>query len=291
MVIELVNGTKVTLGANDVESLTFTSDALSISGNTINDILDRISKLEEKVFPPVEVITINNVSFKMVKVVGGTFQMGKSADGYDETPVHSVTLSDYYIGETEVTQALWYTVMGQKPTPDGPQWEEAYCIGDDYPAYRVSWYDCQEFITKLNELTGKTFRMPTEAEWEYAAKGGNKSQSYIYSGSNIVGDVAWYSPNSSNKTHPVATKTPNELNLYDMSGNVYEWCSDWYDSYINDAQTNPTGATSGVSRVLRGGGSNDFAPSCRVVERHFNTPEYRTYRYGLRLVLDYKIIH
>ena len=193
--------------------------------------------------------TVNGVSFKMVKVDGGTFTMGGTSeqgkDSYaDEKPTHSVTLSSYYIGQMEVTQALWRAVMGKNPS---------YNVGDNLPVTNVSWNDCQEFIKKLNSLTGAKFRLPTEAEWEYAARGGKKSKKYKYSGSNNIDDVAWYTYNSGGKTHAVGTKRPNELGIYDMSGNVYEWCSDWYDSYSSMSQTNPKGANSGSYRVLRGG--------------------------------------
>lgn len=189
---------------------------------------------------------VNNVSFEMVAVEGGTFQMGDTyGRGWiDEKPVHSVTLSDYYIGKTVVTQALWEAVMGSNLS---------YYEITNFPADSLSWYDCQEFIKKLNAATGKTFRLPTEAEWEYAAKGGNKSKGYKYSGSNDINSVAWNTSNSGEELHLVATKLPNELGIYDMSGNVYEWCDDWYGTYNSYAETNPTGAANGAYRVLRGG--------------------------------------
>jgi formylglycine-generating enzyme required for sulfatase activity len=230
--------------------------------------------------------TVNGVSFKMVKVEGGTFQMG-SNDFDLAKPVHSVMLSSFSIGETEVTQALWYAVLGQRPTSDGDQWSSSYGLGDQYPAYFISWDDCQEFITKLNQLTGQTFRLPTEAEWEFAARGGNSSQGYTYSGSNTIGDVAWYTSNSSSKTHPVATKQANELGLYDMSGNVWEWCQDWYSSsyYSSSPSNNPTGPSSGSSRVLRGGCTDSSARSCRVSYRGYGNPDFRSTDRGLRLAL------
>ena len=162
--------------------------------------------------------TVNGVSFEMVRVEGGTFRMGatseQEADDWDrEKPVHSVTLSSYYIGKTEVTQALWKAVMGSNPS---------YFKSDNQPVENVSWNDCHEFIRKLNALTGQNFRLPTEAEWEFACRGGNNSRGYKYSGSNNLGSVAWYDGNSGNKTHPVGTKAPNELGIYDMSGNVWE---------------------------------------------------------------------
>ena len=228
-----------------------------------------------------ETITVNGVSFKMVAVEGGTFTMGatseQGSDAYsDESPTHSVTLSDFAIGETEVTQELWKAVMGSNPSSFS---------GTNLPVETVSWYDCQTFISKLNNLTGKNFRLPTEAEWEYAARGGNKSKGYKYAGSNTLGDVAWYYGNSSSKTHSVKQKQANELGLYDMSGNVWEWCQDWYGSYSSSAQTNPTGSTSGSYRVLRGGSWISDARDCRVSSRGNTTPT-NTYNFlGLRLAL------
>lgn len=237
---------------------------------------------------PSEIITVNGVSFKMIRVEGGTFKMGstsllnwltKKAEE-DERPAHQVTLSTYYIGETEVTQELWKAVMGSNPSN---------FKGANLPVEQVNWDDCQTFIRKLNSLTGKTFRLPTEAEWEFAARGGNKSQGYKYSGSNTLVNVAWYIDNSGNKTHPVKTKSPNELGIYDMSGNVWEWCQDWYGSYSSASQTNPTGPSSGSLRVCRGGSWNNrsSARSCRVSYRGYDAPDDlgRSYYLGLRLAL------
>lgn len=230
---------------------------------------------------------VNGVSFKMMPVEAGTFQMGKSADGNDVTPVHSVTITkDYYIGETEVTQALWKAVMGQSPTTDGSQWSSSYGIGDNYPAYYISYNDVQEFITKLNDLTDMEFRMPTEAEWEFAAKGGKKSEGFTYAGSNALEEVAWYYSNSGSKTHPVAQKKSNELGLYDMSGNVWEWCSDWYGSYSSSSVSDPIGATSGSNRVRRGGSWYYDASYCRVVYRFNYSPSFRNPDIGFRLALS-----
>ena len=225
-------------------------------------------------------ISVNGVSFKMIYVAGGTFTMGATAeqDGYDsdETPTHQVTLSDYFIGETEVTQELWYAVMGNNPSK--------FTRSSRNPVENVSWHDCQAFIQKLNQLTGLRFRLPTEAEWEYAARGGNSSKGYKYSGSNRIDDVAWYDGNSGEVTHEVATCYPNELGLYDMSGNVSEWCSDWYGSYSSMAQTDPSGAGSGSFRVHRGGGWDYSAQICRVAFRSDCTPDIRDSNLGFRLV-------
>ncbi len=222
-----------------------------------------------------QTITVNGVSFEMVYVEGGSFDMGSDADSY-EKPVHSVTLSDYYIGRCEVTQELWEAVMGSNPS---------YFKGAQNPVECVSWNDCQEFVSRLSSLTGRTFRLPTEAEWEYAARGGKKSSHYKYSGSDNIDDVAWYDDNSGDKTRPVGTKSPNELGIYDMSGNVYEWCSDWYGSYSAGAQTNPQGPSSGSCRVLRGGPWDGYAGICRVLSRYADFPSYSYSSRGLRLVL------
>lgn len=228
-----------------------------------------------------QTFTVNGVSFRMIRVEGGTFQMGATSeqDSYadDEKPVHSVTLSSYYIGQTEVTQALWQAVMGSNPSRFS---------GSNLPVEKVSWEDCQTFITRLNQLTGQKFRLPTEAEWEYAARGGKNSKGYKYSGSNTLGDVAWYTDNSGSKTHPVATKQANELGLYDMSGNIWEWCQDWKGSYSSSSQTNPTGPSSGFDRVNRGGGWNDGARYCRASYRSNNAPSFRFFSLGLRLALS-----
>ncbi len=227
---------------------------------------------------------VNGVSFDMIMVEGGTFTMGatseQGSDAYrDEKPTHKVTLSSFMIGKYEVTQALWRAVMGGNPS---------YFKGDNLPVEEVSWNDCQTFIKKLNSLTGKNFRLPTEAEWEYAARGGNKSRGYKYAGGDNIDDVAWYYGNSGNKTHAVGTKQPNELGLYDMSGNVYEWCSDRKGSYRSTSQTNPTGATSvffHFTRVNRGGCWSSSAGRCRVSYRGLNAPDYSDYLLGLRLAL------
>ena len=216
----------------------------------------------------------------MVYVEGGTFTMGatpeQGSDAFDEEkPTHQVTLKGFYIGKYEVTQAEWKAVMGENPS---------YFKGDNLPVDNVSWNDCQEFIRKLNELTGKNFRLPTEAEWEYAARGGRRSYGAKYAGDSDIGSVAWYRGNSNDTTHPVGTKRANELGLYDMTGNVYEWCQDWYGDYSSASQTNPTGPGSGYVRVLRGGSWVYDARGCRLSFRYSNLPFNRNRNYGLRLV-------
>ena len=224
----------------------------------------------------------NGITIDMVKVEAGTFMMGATSEMKktvdEEKPVHKVILTnDYYMGKYEVTQALWKMVMGSNPS---------YFEGDNLPVEKVSWNDCQEFIGKLNSMTGRKFRLPTEAEWEYAARGGKKGRGYQYSGSSTISDVAWYIDNSGLKTHPVGTKQANELGIYDMSGNVWEWCQDWYDSYVSLSQTNPTGAVSGSYRVFHGGSWDDYAWLCRSSYRLYDASGYRRYDLGLRLVLS-----
>lgn len=226
-----------------------------------------------------QTFTVNGVKFTMVPVEGGTFTMGATSEqGSDalegEYPAHQVTLSDYYIGQTEVTQALWKAVMGSNPSDSK---------GDNLPVEQVSWDDCQVFIQKLNQLTGKQFRLPTESEWEYAARGGRKSRGYKYAGGNDIGLVAWHTGNSGNETHTVATKQANELGVYDMSGNVEEWCSDWYDGYQSSSQSDPQGPSLGSDRVGRGGSFFFNARYCRVSNREYYTPDFRSFDLGLRL--------
>lgn len=228
----------------------------------------------------------------MVYVEGGEFMMGATAEQgsdaeSDEKPKHPVRVSSFHIGKYEVTQAQWRAVMGTNPS---------YFKGDNLPVENVSWHDCIDFIDKLNQLTGKNFRLPTEAEWEYAARGGNRAASQTkYAGNTDIGKVAWYwesipSKTEGNKgygTQLVGTKYPNALGIYDMSGNVWEWCQDWYgsDYYSKSPSTNPTGPSSGSLRVGRGGSWFYYAGFCRVSFRFFNTPTFTLYYLGLRLAL------
>lgn len=224
--------------------------------------------------------TVNGVTFKMIPVQGGTFQMGATSEQQspynNEKPLHFVMLGNYSIGETEVTQSLWKAVMGTNPS---------YFKGNNLPVEQVSWEDCQNFIKKLNRLTGVNFRLPTEAEWEYAARGGNKSQETQYAGSSNINDVAWYGDNSGKTTHAVKTKLPNELGIYDMSGNVWEWCQDWYGNYSRYSQTNPKGPSNGTDRLYRGGGWINDIESCRSANRSGFAPTMRSYTLGIRLAL------
>jgi formylglycine-generating enzyme required for sulfatase activity len=221
---------------------------------------------------------------EMIFVERGTFTMGNIPDRdgpgtyyYDEEkPVHTVSLSSFHIGKYEVTQLQWKAVMGSNPS---------HFKGDNLPVENVSWDSVQVFISRLNAATGKSYRLPTEAEWEYVARGGNQSFNYKYSGSNNIDEIAWYYNNSNDKTHPVGTKKANELGIYDMNGNVREWCQDWYGAYSPDSQTNPAGPFYGSNRVVRGGGWNYNGVGCRIAARGNNPPDYHYENLGFRLVL------
>lgn len=237
--------------------------------------------------------TVNNENFEMIFIEGGTFIMGcTSEQGGDcednEKPAHKETLSDFHIGKYEVTQKLWKAVMGADHN-------RSYNSGcEDCPVEKVSWDDAQEFIRKLNILTNKTFRLPVEAEWEYAARGGKKSKGYKYSGSNNIDEVAWYIDNYQKGefgTHPAGMKKPNELGIYDMSGNVWEWCNDWYTKeYTHNGKTVHPGwpfpdDTLFFRRVLRGGSWGGSAKGCRVSYIDYDTENYSDEYGGFRLVL------
>jgi len=240
------------------------------------------------------IFVANGVSFEMVFVQGGTFTMGctdeQGKDCFDrEKPAHKVTIGDFYIGKYPVTQTLWKAVMDSTTS---------YLYNKDCgdcPIERISWEDAREFITKLNALTDKKFRLPTEAEWEFAARGGNKSKGYKYSGSNDIDEVAWYSENhgierygSQGSTHPVGTKKSNELGIYDMSGNVYEWCLDWYDKsyYEHSSLNNPKGPSSGSRHIVRGGSWRYGRLDCRTTYRGGQSAGYLYDFIGFRLVLE-----
>lgn len=247
------------------------------------------SNMQEIEYKTVEV---NGVVFNMVRVMGSDYYMGAQSsiqDGInydadakiDESPVHNVLLDDFYIGETEVTQELWYAVMGNNPSDfKNPK----------RPVENISWKDCSEFIKQLNDITGMNFRLPTEAEWEYAARGGKNTNNYIYSGSETIDDVAWYCGNINSfamMTQIVGAKIPNELGIYDMTGNLYEWCQDWYDSdyYQNSTIDNPTGPLSGEKCVIRGGSFFFSAEYCRVSCRYYENPFNKNNNIGLRITL------
>ena len=265
----------------------------------VDFLLDGTWPPDSAALAPGEYFTVNGVTFKMVEVEGGTFLMGATPEQGSEAentekPVHEVTVSSFLIGQTEVTQELWMAVMGTNPS----NFSSANGFPEDLqrPVEYVSWDDCQDFITKLNEMTGREFRLPSEAEWEFAARGGNKSHGYKYAGSNQVYDVAWYKytiPGQVNGdegfgTQAVAQRKPNELYLFDMSGNVYEWCQDYFakDYYNNSPAENPTGPVTGSYRVYRGGCFNYEAKTCRVSHRYNGTPVIKYSGLGFRLAVS-----
>jgi len=211
---------------------------------------------------------IKQLEQQFVQVKGGTFTRDEN----------NVTVGDFYICKYEVTQELWEAVMGNNPSN--------FTGSENLPVENVSWDDAQEFIRKLNLMTGKKYRLPTEAEWEFAARGGNNSKGYEYSGSGDMDQVAWYNGNSGGRTQPVGKKKPNELGIYDMSGNVWEWCSDWYGDYPSGSVTNPKGPDSGSSRVFRGGSWSGYSQDCRVAYRYGNSPSFRDYDLGLRVAFN-----
>jgi formylglycine-generating enzyme required for sulfatase activity len=218
------------------------------------------------------------IALDMVLIKGGTFQMGSN----DEKPIHSVTLNDFYICKYEVTQQQWRTIMGSNP----PKLANEGC--NNCPVEQVSWEDVQEYIKKLNQRTGSNYRLPTEAEWEYAARGGTKSKNYAYSGTNSVEDVGWFQKNSDRKTHPVGKKKSNELGLYDMTGNVWEWCQDWFSKsyYSESPASNPVNLTEGEYRVIRGGAADTKSDAARVTDRDAYKPSNKGDFVGFRIVQD-----
>ena len=227
------------------------------------------------------IFSVGEVSLCLKYVEGGTFTMGATDEQREyaekeELPTHTVTLHDYYIGETEVTQELWEEVMGYNP---------ANTIGASLPIENVSWNDCIDFIRELNNRTGKTFRLPTEAEWEYAARGGKYSHLYLYAGSNNAEEVGWIKSNCDERTHPVKTKNPNELGIYDMTGNVCEWCQDWMSNYSSTNLINPVGPQNGTARVGRGGGWCNSSLRNRVTTRLAGKDTYRDYNLGFRIAM------
>ncbi len=253
---------------------------LGISEARVKELEAFVSPQSPSLLP----ITANGVTCNMVYVEGGTFQMGASDNDSDacndEKPAHQVTLPSFYIGETEVTQELWQAVMGSNPS---------YYTGNlQCPVEQVTWIDCHTFLSKLNALTGKNFRLPTEAEWEFAARGGNKSEGYDYAGGEDIDQVAWYGDNSGGKTRPVATKAPNELGIYDMCGNVKEWCWDAWERLDDPSSvTNPTGRSKidkDTFFILRGGEYDDEPEYCTVFDRSDDAPNRDVIGYGLRVV-------
>ncbi|MBR4230407.1 MAG: SUMF1/EgtB/PvdO family nonheme iron enzyme [Bacteroidales bacterium] len=221
---------------------------------------------------------------EMVHVAGGDFTMGNNeARGlkvnYDASrPEHRVKVDDFYIARFEVTQAQWTAVMGENPSKAAGS--------DSLPVEQVSWVAAQQFCALLSQMSGHRFRLPTEAEWEYAARGGEYSHNTPFAGSGAIANVGWYCVNSEGHTHPVGRLKPNELGLYDMCGNVMEWCSDWMAPYGDGDAVNPEGPSSGESRVLRGGHYNSTSPGCTVYDRAWYLPTGSYEYFGLRLVME-----
>ena len=235
-----------------------------------------------------------DINMKMIWVEGGDFLMGCTSEqggdcGSNEQNVRRVTVDGFYIGMLEVTQSQWEKVVG---TSIYQQWSKADFsgspsrgVGPDYPMYCISWDEAMEFCRLLSNKTGRTYTLPTEAQWEYAARGGNKNEGAKYAGSNMIDAVAWYTDNSGSSTHIVGSKRANALGIYDMSGNVWEWCKDWYaSSYVSYDTNNPTGPSSGSVRVYRGGGWHCSASGCRVLNRNYDSPDIRDYFLGFRVV-------
>lgn len=244
----------------------------------------------KKIFPGLAIMLFFSLALcaqtepEMIKVKGGTFLMGDSRGGGDpdEKPVHKVTLSDFEIGKTEITVKQWreYSTLTGLKMPDAPAWG----WNDEHPVVNVTWEEATAYCVWLSSKTGKLYRLPTEAEWEYAARGGASSKNNLYSGSNDLNEVGWFRDNSKGSTHPVAGKKPNELGIFDMSGNAWEWCSDLLDEYSTASATNPTGSTNSVFRVRRGGSWDDIAKRARPTYRIGNSPRRSYHSLGFRVV-------
>ena len=287
--LETTSPCEVSLLLSQDNGVTWSTPLKNVTGDVGKNIAAGEKQINWKVLEEREQLVGDKIKFKviangkksfepeMVFVEGGTFQMGSSRGESDEKPVHFVTLSAFNIGKYEVTQAQWKKVMGSNPSN--------FSGCDHCPVENVSWEDVQDFIRKLNAQTGENYRLPTEAEWEYAAKGGKSSKGYKYSGSNDLNAVAWNRDNSGSKTHAVGGKQANELGVYDMTGNVWEWCSDWYGNFKRYSETNPTGASSGQFRALRGGYWDGDSNFCRAAFRFKGNSVYGIINFGFRLVL------
>lgn len=288
----VVTGMENMVPKQELDKKTRETDSLKAANARLMQRQDSISKVkqEEERIKREEArkkidIRVGNMLFSMIFVEGGTFKMGSENGEKDEQPVHDVTLSDYYIGEMEVTKELWNAVKSGSSSS---------LYNEKKPCTEMTYRECLEWIELLNQKTGYKFRLPTEAEWEFAARGGNKSQGYRYSGSNNLSQVAWWNGNSNNKLHDVGMLTPNELGIYDMSGNAWEWCSDWYDKdfYKTSPEKNPSknrkekGDNRVAKRVARGGCTNYGDKYCTVSYRYHCSSESRESRGGFRLVME-----
>jgi formylglycine-generating enzyme required for sulfatase activity len=284
--VSMAYGSKaLTVSLIDVETAEVTAiSKAALSNSDINSLISITQKISREIAgrTAAEVEATKAIAPNMVFVQGGTFKMGCTSEQSsdcegDEKPVHEVRVSSFYIGKCEVTQAQWEMLMNNNPSS---------FKGTNLPVENVSWNDAIMFIERLNTATGKQYRLPTEAEWEYAARGGNQSKGYKYSGSNSVDEIAWYNGNSGNKTHPVGTKKANELGIYDMSGNVWEWCYDWKGTYPASMQDNPTGVSSGSYCVYRGGSWGSIVGYCRVATRNDKPAGFRDNKLGFRIACD-----
>jgi len=293
LIVERPETMKVFIGMLKIKETTVIEEPIEEDDDEVtvvpidDDVPPFINENGEKLTPSQKIV-IDNLISNMVRVEGDTFTMGsatkkgfweKMADeaDSDERPAHQVTLSSFSLGRYEVTQEEWETVMGENPSK--------FKGNKKCPVENVSWDDCQVFIKKLNMMTGKNFRLPTEAEWEFAARGGINSKGYKYAGGDDIDAIAWYAGNSGDTTHPVGLKTPNELGLYDMSGNVYEWCQDWYGPYSSSVQKDPKGPHFGSKRVARGGNWSYFSSRCRIVYRENYSLGNSSSILGFRLAL------
>lgn len=287
--LETTSTCEVSLLMSQDNGVTWCSALKNVSGDVGKNISAGEKQIIWKVLEEREQLVGERIKFKviingknlfepeMVFVEGGTFQMGSNTGDSDEKPVHYVTLSAYNIGKYEVTRAQWMEIMGYKPNFGR--------VCENCPVDAVSWNDIQKYLQKLNSKTGKSYRLPTEAEWEYAARGGMFDNGYSYIGSSGLSSMAWFSENSSGYTHEVGSRLANELGIYDMLGNVSEWCSDWYGVYSERKASNPKGPPKGANHVLRGGSWNDSERSCRETDRYWMNSDDRYVFCGFRLVL------
>lgn len=277
----------IILGKSQITDYSGTADVTrdnNIDIDDVNKIINYVLNIE----PPVTMYHVNGVAFCMVKVDGGTYMMGATENQLDyayddEKPAHQVTVSDFSIGQTPVTQELWMAIMGSNPS----NFSSNHGLEDDFqrPVESINWHEATAFLAEINRLTGAAFRLPTEAEWEFAARGGNKSQGYIYAGSDDFYEVGWNYANTNYCTQPVASKKSNELGIYDMSGNVWEWCNDWYDKnyYSNSPSVNPQGPETGTYKSTRGGSIVNASTLSRVSQRDWIDLDGHYTTQGIRL--------
>jgi formylglycine-generating enzyme required for sulfatase activity len=280
---------EVSLLLSQDNGVTWGSPLKNVSGDVGKNVSAGEKQITWKVLEEQEHLLGDNIKFKviasgtetfepeMIFVEGGTFQMGNNLGDSDEKPIHSVTLKNYYIGKYEITRAQWVAIMGYKPNFGR--------VCDNCPVDAVSWNDIHKYVLKLNSITGKGYRLPTEAEWEYAARGGRQDKGNSYMSSSGLSSLAWFNENSSGITHEVGSRLANELGIYDMLGNVSEWCSDWYGNYKNIEVSNPKGPVKGTYRVLRGGSWSDSERNCRETDRYWMNSDDRYVFCGFRLVL------